>query len=132
TSSPGACVVNIGSVLGHFAVAKKSEYCASKFALHGFSDALRLELAPLGVDVLLVSPSTTQSEFFEQVIDRPAGDQMPVSSRPMSAEAVARATVDAIERGRRETILTLGGKAVVWADRLAPSLLSRVLARRQD
>src|SRR5204862_1887651 len=57
-------VVNIGSVLGHRAVPEKSEYCASKFALHGFSDALRAELAPLGIDVLLVSPSTTTSEFF--------------------------------------------------------------------
>ena len=37
-------IVNIGSVLGHRAVPKKSEYCASKFALHGFSDALRAEL----------------------------------------------------------------------------------------
>ena len=36
-----------------------SEYCASKFALHGFSDALRAELVPEGIDVLLVSPSTT-------------------------------------------------------------------------
>lgn len=63
-------IVNICSVLGHRAVPNKSEYCASKFALHGFSDALRAELAPWGVDVLLVSPSTTQSEFFDSVIEK--------------------------------------------------------------
>ncbi len=62
-------IVNISSVLGHRAVPKKSEYCASKFALHGFSDALRAELAHDGIDVLLVSPSTTQSEFFDVVLD---------------------------------------------------------------
>src|SRR6185503_10392011 len=59
-------VVNVGSVLGHRAVPEKSEYCASKFALHGLTDALRSELAASQVDVLLVSPSTTESEFFER------------------------------------------------------------------
>ena len=46
-------IVNVGSVLGHCAVPDKSEYCASKFALHGFSDALREELSSQGIDVLL-------------------------------------------------------------------------------
>ena len=58
-------IVNVASVLGHRAVPKKSEYCASKFALHGFSDSLRSELAPQGIDVLIVSPSTTDTEFFD-------------------------------------------------------------------
>ena len=62
-------IVNISSVFGHRAVPRKSEYCASKFALHGFSDALRAELAREGIDVLLVSPSTTQSEFFDMVLE---------------------------------------------------------------
>ena len=61
-------VVNISSVLGHRAVPEKSEYCASKFALHGFSDSLRAELGS-EVDVLLVSPSTTQSEFFAHAVE---------------------------------------------------------------
>jgi short-subunit dehydrogenase len=58
-------IANVASVLGHVGVPKKSEYCASKFALHGFSDSLRGELEPLGIQVLLISPSTTQSEFFD-------------------------------------------------------------------
>jgi short-subunit dehydrogenase len=62
-------IVNVSSVLGHRGIPKKSEYCASKFALHGFSDALRCELAPRGIDVLLVSPSTTATEFFDNVIE---------------------------------------------------------------
>ena len=56
--------MNVGSVLGHFAVPGKSEYCASKFALHGLSDALRIELGREGIDVLLVSPSTTEQRVF--------------------------------------------------------------------
>ncbi len=58
-------IVNVSSVLGHRGVPLKSEYCASKFALHGLSDAVRAELRPLGIDLLLVSPSTTRTEFFD-------------------------------------------------------------------
>lgn len=121
-------IVNIGSVLGHRAVPFKSEYCASKFALHGWSDSLRAELAASGVDVLLVSPSTTASDFFDHLIeDRSAGGHK--GARPMPTSVVARATVRAMERGRHEVILSLGGKALVWLDRLAPSLADWFLAR---
>ena len=120
-------IVNVGSVLGHRAVPEKSEYCASKFALHGLSDALRTELATSGIDVLLVSPSTTVSEFF----DVASGD----SSRPqgrfgaMSAEAVARQTVAAMKSGRREIILSFSGQLLVWIDRLCPPVADWIVAR---
>jgi len=120
-------IVNVGSVLGHRAVPEKSEYCASKFAMHGLSDALRTELAASGIDVLLVSPSTTVSEFF----DVAAG----ASSRPqgrfgaMSAEAVARQMVAAMRSGRREIILSFSGKLLVWIDRLCPPLADWIVAR---
>jgi short-subunit dehydrogenase len=121
-------VVNVGSVLGHRAVPDKSEYCASKFALHGWSDALRAELACSGIDVLLVSPSTTDTEFFEVV---GPGDPSAGKSEKMSATAVARKTVRAIERGRHEIILSAGGKLLVWLDRLAPWLADRLLAKKR-
>ncbi len=120
-------IVNVGSVLGHRAVPGKSEYCASKFALHGFSDALRAELAPRGIDVLLVSPSTTASEFFDNVIERHG--ERPPSLGEMPAAAVARAVVRAMRRGNHEVILSAGGKLLVWADRLCPPLANRLMAR---
>jgi short-subunit dehydrogenase len=116
-------VVNVGSVLGHRAVPGKSEYCASKFALHGLSDALRIELAPLSIDVLLVSPSTTQSEFFD------AAGAATSEQRGMPAEVVARRTVAAMKAGRREIILSAGGKLLVWLDRLCPPLADWLIAR---
>jgi len=119
-------LVNIGSVLGHRAVKSKSEYCASKFALHGFSDALRAELASEGIHVLLVSPSTTKSEFFDNVL---AGADTSPRTRGMSPETVARKTIRAMESGRHEIILSSGGKLLVWLDRFAPSLADRILAR---
>jgi len=123
-------ITNVGSVLGHFAVPKKSEYCASKFALHGFTDALREELAVEGIDVLLVSPSTTESEFFQRVIDRPPGKAPPWGPFRMSPEKVARRTVRAIRGGRREIILSASGKLGVWMDRFFPGLLSWILSRQ--
>ncbi|MDA1052368.1 MAG: SDR family oxidoreductase [Planctomycetota bacterium] len=121
-------IANVSSVLGHRAVANKSEYCASKFALHGFSDALRCELAGDGIDVLLVSPSTTSSEFFDRVIDKrdDSNAQLP---HAMSPRVVAQKTVQAMRRGQHEVILSAGGKALVWLDRLCPPLMNRILAR---
>ncbi len=123
--SPSPAIVNICSVLGHRAVPRKSEYCASKFALHGFSDSLRAELAPDGVDVVLISPSTTASEFFDRVQGRPAQKQR----AGMPPARVARATIRAIEKRRHEVIIPFEGKAFVLLDRLWPSLADRVVAR---
>ncbi len=123
--SPLATIVNIGSVLGHCAVPRKSEYCASKFALHGFTDALRMELQPEGIDVLLVSPSTTDTEFFARATGSSAATG--AGRWSMSPEAVAWHTVRAIRRGRREVILSWGGKLLVWCDRLLPGITSRIL-----
>ena len=120
-------IVNVGSVLGHRAVPNKSEYCASKFALHGLTDALRSELDQWGIDVLLVSPSTTRTEFAENVLERRAhAPRPPIES---SASSVARQTVRAIRRGRHEIIISPGGKLLVWFDRLCPPLANRLIAR---
>lgn len=121
-------VVNVSSVLGHRAVPKKSEYCASKFALHGFSDALRAELAPRGIDVLLVSPSTTESEFFDNTFET-KGPVTRISGRPMPAGTVARKTVRAMRRGKHEIVLSAGGKFLVWIDRAWPTLADWLVAR---
>src|SRR5207249_9997162 len=120
-------IVNIGSVLGHRAIPEKSEYCASKFALHGFSDALRAELAPQGIDVLLVSPSTTTSEFFDVAAGQ--SGRSPKRYSAMSAGTVARRAVAAMAAGRHEIILSLGGQALVWFDRLLPAVADDALAR---
>jgi short-subunit dehydrogenase len=123
-----AIVVNIGSVLGHRAVPKKSEYCASKFALHGFSDALRAELVSAGIDVLLVSPSTTHTEFFDVIGANQR--QLPwLKFGGMKADRVAAKTVRAIAIGRHEIILSAGGKLLVWLDRISPPLVNRLVAR---
>ena len=121
-------ICNIGSVLGHCAVPDKSEYCASKFALHGWSDALRAELASEGIQVTLVSPSTTRSEFFDSLIET-ADTATSASLGSWPPEKVARKTLAAIQARRREVILSMGGKALVYADRIVPWLVAAILAK---
>jgi len=120
-------IVNVASVLGHRAVPKKSEYCASKFALHGFSDSLRSELEPENIDVLILSPSTTDTEFFDAAI----GDKhlLPWLAKGQPPAIVAQAAVRAIERGKHEVILTIGGKGMVWFDRLFPTLTDHLATK---
>lgn len=121
-------IVNVASVLGHRAVPNKSEYCSAKFALHGLSDALRAEFKEFGVHVLLVSPSTTKTEFFDNVLETRA--KLPwLAFGAQSATAVARRTVKALRAGRHEIILSPGGKGLVWFDRLCPPLVNRLVAR---
>jgi short-subunit dehydrogenase len=121
-------VVNIGSILGHRATPPNSEYCASKFALRGLTESLRPELARLGIDTLLVSPGTTESEFYDNVLN-PAEKPPWPERKGVSAESVARATVRAIRLGKREIIPSPRGRLLVWLNRLAPRLVDRLMRK---
>jgi short-subunit dehydrogenase len=121
-----AIVVNVGSVLGHRAIPGRSEYCASKFALRGFSEALRAELARDEIDVLLVSPGTTRTEFFDHLVER-KGEPTWRNWGEVTAEYVARKTVQAIRRGDHEVIPSTLGRLLCLVNRLFPRLVDDVL-----
>lgn len=127
-SADDPMIVNISSVLGHRGAPLKSEYCASKFAVHGFSDSIRAELAADGVEVLLVSPSTTDSEFFDASIEDQTNKDWKKRGA-MAPELVAAKTIRAIRKRRHEIILTFGGRILVWLDRLIPGLANRLMAK---
>ena len=121
-------IVNVGSILGHRGIPYSSEYCASKFAVRGFSEALRAEVQRLGVEVLLVSPGTTESEFFDRLIEdvqKPPWPEQP----PVPASIVAEQIVRAMERRKHEIIPNARGRLMVWLNRLAPRLVDAWLAR---
>jgi short-subunit dehydrogenase len=121
-------VVNVASILGHRGIPHYTEYCASKFALVGFSEALRAEVAGQGLDVLLVSPGTTQSEFFDSL----AAEQPGVGSRGEGGvlpEDVARATVRAMRRGKHLIVPNRQGRILLWLNRLSPRLADALVAR---
>jgi len=124
-------IVNVGSVLGHVPAPRKATYVASKYGLRGFSNAIRLELAPDGIDVLLVSPSTTATEFFDSATSDPALRER-IARRAISPEEVARQVARAMERGKREIILSIGGRAIVRLHRIARWLAERLMMRFAD
>jgi short-subunit dehydrogenase len=112
-------IVNISSVVGKRALPARALYSASKFAVAGFSEAIRAELAKDGIDVLVVSPGLTQTNFSKNMLEQKARMQMD-HMRGMTSEEVAVATLKAIERGTLETTLTLRGKLLVLVNRFAP------------
>src|SRR5690606_3285712 len=63
-------VVNVGSILGHRGIPFHAAYCASKFALAGWSESLRAELNPHRIDVLMVSPGTTDTPFSNHLVEK--------------------------------------------------------------
>jgi short-subunit dehydrogenase len=123
-------VVNIASILGHRGIPYGTEYCAAKFAMRGFSEALRPELHKLGIDLLVVSPGTTDTGFFDNVIKMDV--QLPWRKKTrggVTAEHVAQATARAIERNKTEIIPSMSGTLMVLANRWAPGIVNRVLRR---
>ncbi|HYC90484.1 MAG TPA: SDR family NAD(P)-dependent oxidoreductase [Thermoanaerobaculia bacterium] len=97
-------IVNVGSITGLMGFARMTGYCATKFALVGFTEGLRDEVLGSGVKVALVCPGTTDTEFFVRAEE----GKMPGASRLMLAvkpERVARAVCDAAEDGRYRRIL---------------------------
>lgn len=126
--SPRAIVVNVGSILGHRSLPRYGAYCATKFALRGLSETLRAELAPVGVDVLLVSPGSTESEFLDNMLVRDASRAFR-APRVTPAATVARQTVRAMAAGRREIIPSWSGRSLVWLNRFLPGTVDRLLSR---
>ena len=121
-------LVNVGSILGHRGVPYNSEYSASKFAVQGFSESIRAEFVQLGIDVLVVSPGTTETEFFDRVIDSTGEPKWP-KHKPIAAAEVARQVVVAIRRGRHEIIPYRWGRVLCWLNRLSPRLVDGLMAR---
>lgn len=121
-------LVNVSSILGHRGVPHSSEYCASKFAVQGFSESLRAELASQGIDVLVVSPGTTETEFFTSVLEKTSEPHWP-NHGSVSPEYVAQSVVRAIRLGKHEVIPFGWGRVLCLLNRLAPGIMDRVMAR---
>lgn len=127
-SANKSMIVNIGSVLGHRAVPLKSEYSASKFAVHGFSDALRAELALDKIDVLHVCPGTIDTEFFESAVEDATKRDWKAGGK-MTPDYVAQKVIRAMERGKHELTLPSSAKMLVWLDRLFPTFANFLVAK---
>jgi short-subunit dehydrogenase len=121
-------IVNIGSILGHRATPQNSAYCASKFALRGWTESIRVELAAEGIDVLLASLGPTSTDFWDHLVDR-QGEVPWTTSMAMPAEVAARRIVRAMAHGRREIIPGFRARWFVRLSRHFPRLFDRILRR---
>ena len=128
-------IVNISSIGGRIGVPHLVPYCASKFALAGFSDSIRAELAPHGIRITTVSPGLmrTGSPINVEV----KGDHQKeyawfaiASSLPgltIGAERAAAQIVDACRYGDPELTITTPARAAVMANAIAPSIFARLV-----
>jgi short-subunit dehydrogenase len=125
-------VAAVASVAGLTGVPERTGYAASKHAMVGFFESLRIELAGSGVDVTIVAPDFVRSEIHRRAIGpdgRPLGRTPMQESRIMTAEACAVQLREAMERRERLRITSLRGR---WGLRLKPflpRLLDRIAAR---
>ncbi len=124
-------VVFVSSVVGRRGLPTRSGYAAAKFAVHGLFESLRVEWRDKGIHVGLVAPGYTDTEIRRRALD--AGGSMKgqdtTTGRVMSAADAAGAILFAAARRRREVILTRGGRAMVWLNKLAPRFADRLAAK---
>jgi len=121
-------ILLVSSAVGKRGIPNYSAYSASKFALHGMADALRPELFGSGVSVGIVCPSSTTTEFGQNVL-REGPPQVKVRVQKHSSESVARALVRMARSTRREIVLSPEAKFMVVLNWLAPGFLDWVLSR---
>ena len=114
-------VVLIGSILGVHPLPLHGGYAAAKAALHGFANAVRPELASLGIDIKVAILGPTESEFWDNLV---AGERASWSQgRPLSAETTAAAIVAAMERGGSYVTPGWRAKTYVFLARFFPALI---------
>lgn len=120
-------VVNVASVLGRVGTPLMSAYVASKFAVRGLSESLRMELrdAP-GVHVSTVLPSSVDTPLFQHAGNR-TGEQVESPSLPMDPHRVAAAIVSCLRRPRREVVVGQAARLVLAFRALAPATSERWL-----
>ena len=124
-------ILNITSMYGFMATFGYSAYCASKYALSGFSEALRQDVLPFGVRVHLCYPPTTLTPGLE----RENRDKPPEAwaiegkSRAFPPERVARAILDGVRAGKFQIVVGMDSWFIWIAQRLVPWLVRLVTDR---
>jgi short-subunit dehydrogenase len=122
-------IVNISSIVGRRALPARGLYAASKFAVQGWSEAIRAELSKDGIDVIVINPGLTQTNFSKNMLEAKAKIQMD-HLRGMTSGQVAEATLRAVEKGKNNLNLTLRGKLLLFFARFAPWVID-LFARKK-
>lgn len=121
-------VVGISSIAGYKGLPGRTGYSASKFAMHGFLESLRIEMLNKGVHVLLACPGFTASNIRNTALDAKGDSQgeSPMNEgKIMSSEEVAEAIYKAVDNRKRDLILTSQGKMTVLANKFLPGFVDK-------
>jgi short-subunit dehydrogenase len=124
-------IVAVSSLGGKAPLPFNSPYIASKFAMHGFFDTLRIELRRHDVSVTIICPYWVVTGFHEAQLDmdgKPRGrrGRAIYTKNMMSAERCAEVVLRAADRRQREVLMG-PGRLIAWLKLLAPGLLDRML-----
>ncbi|MDP2889800.1 MAG: SDR family oxidoreductase [Bacteroidota bacterium] len=123
-------LVGVISIAGYVGLPGRTGYSASKFAIRGFLDTVRIENLKKGLHVLVAAPGFTASEVRKAALTEDGSQQGETprdESKMMSAEECARRIVCAIEKRKRSLILTFTeGKLTVFMGKFFPALLDKL------
>ena len=122
-------IVAVSSLAGLFGVPGRTAYCGTKFAMTGFFEALRVELAASGVSVTIAFPGVVATDIRYRGFNaagQPAGRSGLDERGAMSVEECARLIVDGAETRRREIVMSAKGKLGRWIKLIAPRAIDRI------
>lgn len=122
-------IVNIESIVSLRSMPSNSSYSATKHALHAMSEAMRIELAPSNINVLSVCPGLIRTNFSENRLH--VGEDK-IKTPPwlyMPASKCAAKIIRAIEKNKRQVVITNHAKIIAFLQRLSPSLVDFILAK---
>jgi short-subunit dehydrogenase len=122
-------IVNVSSMCARRGVPAWSEYSASKFALAGLTEALRAEFARFDIDVLLVVPGLTRTDFASHSLRREGKMRIDFAGG-MAPEYVAESILRGLEKGKSEIVLGREARWMLRVNRFLPRLVDRLMARR--
>lgn len=123
-------VVGVSSIAGYRGLPARTGYSASKFAMHGFLEALRTENLKTGLHVLVACPGYTASAIRQRALaaDGNAQGESPLSEKKlMQPEQVAQFILKAIAKRKRTLVLTPVGKLTVFLNKFFPALTDRLV-----
>ncbi len=123
-------LVGIISIAGHVGLPGRSAYSASKFAIRGFLDTIRIENLYKGLHVLVAAPGFTATDVRKVALSANGsrqGETPRDESKMMSAETCAHLIIKAIDKRRRTLVLTfVEGKLTVFLNKFFPALIDKL------
>lgn len=126
----GGSIVGVSSIAGYKGLPGRTGYSASKFAMNGFLDALRIENLKTGVHVLTACPGFTASNIRNTALAKDGtqqGESTLKEDKMMTAEEVAKVITDGVENRTRTLIMTRQGRLTVTLSKFFPAWLDKLV-----